>query len=341
VLPHQRQRVGLVLQKQHMAQLVDLVKADGLDVDELGEIGDVGLAGRHHCHARAGERHLAGGRELVHHVGVAVLGAQADDIGERHEVAVKLMDAVGVVPHQHEVRRGGLHGRQTADGMLAVHHTLRIGVFRHVPHTLHRRVADQLLHHIHVGAVDGHGNVDHLHTEALRHFEVPVVAGDGAEPLHLIQLAPRLLTVAHPVGERLGDGVVHQLQAGVAADEHLLGLAAQNIREQPPCRGDARHLAVVPGLHAVGQKLLRPGQHAENGHHQLQLLPSRLAPGHIQRQMERLGVLVFLLHGGVFRLPLRRCHFCIFLFHHTGPPPYFFAIIHALPCLGNHFFRIS
>ena len=95
---HQRQRVLPILQVQHVPQLVHLVIADGLDVDELGEILDVGLAGRHHRHARAGERHLAGGRELIHHVGVAVLGAQADDIGERYKITVELVDAVGVVP---------------------------------------------------------------------------------------------------------------------------------------------------------------------------------------------------------------------------------------------------
>ena len=236
------------------------------------------------------------------------------------------MDAVGVVPHQHEIRRGGLHGRQTADSLLSVYHALRIGVFGNVPHTLYRRVADQLLHHVHVGAVSGHGDGDHLHAEALRHLEVPVVAGDRAEPLHLVQLAPGLLAVKHTVGEGLGYGVVHQLQAGVAAHEHLLRLAAQNVREQPPRRGDARHLAVVPGLHAVGHELLRLRQQPENGRHHIQLLPPRLAAGHVQRQMQRLGALKFRLQGRVFRLPLRQCHLCVFFFHDERPPPYFFAI---------------
>lgn len=341
VLLHQRQRVRPVLEEQHMPQLVDFVKTDGLDVDELREVVDVGLTGSHHRHARAGERYLAGGGELVHHVGVAVLGAQADDVGERHEIAVEFVDAVGVVPHQHEVRRGGLHGRQTANSLLRIHHALRVGVFGHVPHALHRRIADQLLHHVHVGAAGGHGHGDHLHAEAVRHLEVPVIAGHRADPLHPVQLAPGLLAVEQTVGERLGDGVVHQLQTGVAAHEHLLRLAAQNVREQPPRRGDARHLAVVPGLHAVGHELLRLRQQPENGRHQIQLLPARLAPGHIQRQVQRLGALVLRLQGRVCSLPLRQCHVCVFFLHDKGPPPYFFAIIHCLPSLGNHFFRMS
>ena len=79
------------------------------------------------------------------------------------------------------------------------------------------------------------------------------------------------------VGERLGHGVIHQLQAGVAAHEHLLGLAAQNVREQPSGRGDARHLAVVADVDAVGDEILRLGQQAENGCDQIQLHLARLA----------------------------------------------------------------
>ena len=122
------------------------------------------------------------------------------------------------------------------------------------------------------------------------------------------------------MGERLGDGIVHQLQAGIAAHEHLLRLAAQDIGEQLPRRGNTRHLAIVAGLHPVGYKLLRLGQHLQHGRHHVQLLAAGLAPRHVQFQMKGLRPLEFRLDSRVFRLPLRLCHLFIILLHHERPP---------------------
>ena len=287
-----------------MAQLIDLIEADGLDVDELGEIGDVVLAAGHYAHACAGEGDLAGGGKLIHHVGIAVFGAQAEDIGEVHIVAVELVDAVGVIPHQHKVGSGGLHGRQTANGLGGVHHALGVGVLGHVPHTLHGRILHQLLHLIHIGAVGGHGDVDHLHAEGLGDLEVAVIAGNGADPLHLVQLAPRLLAVEQAVGKGFGYRVVHQLQAGIAAHEYLLRLAAQNVGKQCLGGGDTGHLAIVAGLDALVDEVLRLDEDIENIRHHIQLVTARLAPRHIQLQAQRLLLLISGLDGGVLRLTL-------------------------------------
>ena len=313
MLLHQGQGVGLVLQEQNVAQLVDLVEADGLDVDELGEVGDVVGAGCHDAHAGTGEGDLAGGGELVDHVGIAVLRAQADDVGEFHIVAVELVDAVGVVPHEHKVGGGGLHLRQTVDGRGGVDHAFGVGVLGDIPHTLDGGVLDEGLYLIHVGAVGGHGDGDHLYAEALGDLEVAVIAGNGADPLDLVQLAPGLFAVEQTVGESLGYGVVHQLQAGVAAHEHLLRLAAQNVGKQPSGRGNTRHLAVVADVDAVGDEILRLRQQTENGCDQVQLGLAGLAPGHIQAEAHGLELFVFHLHGGVFGLTLLKAHICIFL----------------------------
>ena len=115
------------------------------------------------------------------------------------------------------------------------------------------------------------------------------------------------------VGEGLGYGVVHQLEAGVAAHEHLLGLAAQNVGKQPSGRGDTRHLAVVADVDAVGDEILRLRQQTENGCDQIQLYLARLAPGHIQAEAHGLELFVFRLHGGVFGLTLLKTHICILL----------------------------
>ena len=224
------------------------------------------------------------------------------------------MDAVGVIPHQHEVGGGGLQGRQTADGLGRVHHALGVGVLGHVPHTLDGGILHQLLHHVHIGASGGHGNSNHLHAEGLGDLEVPVIAGGGAEPLHLVQLAPWLLAVEQAVGKGLGHRVIHQLQTGVAAHEHLLQLAAQNVGKQRLGGGDTGHLAIVSGLDTVGDKILRLDENAEDIRHQIQLVTARLAPCHIQLQAQRLLLLIGRLDGSIFRLTLLQRHFRV-LFH--------------------------
>ena len=85
------------------------------------------------------------------------------------------MDAVGVVPHEHKVGGGGLHLRQTVDGRGGVDHALGVGVLGDIPHTLDGGVLDEGLYLVHVGAVGGHGDGDHLYAEALGDLEVAVL----------------------------------------------------------------------------------------------------------------------------------------------------------------------
>ena len=109
MLFHQLQRVGLVLEEHDVAQLIDLVKADHLNAHKLLQIGHVRLRAGKAGDTRARQGDLGGGGIFNDHVGVAVLLAQAEDVVKGDEVAVKLVDAVGIVPHQQEIRRGGLH----------------------------------------------------------------------------------------------------------------------------------------------------------------------------------------------------------------------------------------
>ncbi len=162
------------------------------------------------------------------------------NIGERHIVAVELVDAVGIVPHEHKVGGGGLHLRQTVDGRGGVDHALGVGVLGHVPHTLDGGVFHQLLHHVHIRAGRRHGHGDHLHAEGLRDLEMPVVSRHRADPLHPVQLAPGLFAVQQAVGIRLGHGVIHELEAGVAYTRRVRGRTAWARRHRsafsPPAR---------------------------------------------------------------------------------------------------------
>ena len=83
-----------------MALLVDLIEADDLNGQELFHISHVGLGAGEAGDTGAGQGHLGGGGKLDDHIGVAGILHRPEDIGELHIVPFKLMDAVGVVPHQ-------------------------------------------------------------------------------------------------------------------------------------------------------------------------------------------------------------------------------------------------
>ena len=106
------------------------------------------------------------------------------------------------------------------------------------------------------------------------------------------------------MGVSLGDGVVHQLQAGVAAHEHLLRAAAQDLGKEPLGGGQAAHLTVVADFDAVGDIVLRILHQMEDVRHHVQLFLPGLAPGHVQ--FEALGLELFKAaqDPGVFLFPL-------------------------------------
>ena len=296
-----------------MALLVHLVKADGLDADELFHVGKVRLGAGEAGDARAGKGHLGGGGELEDHVGVAVPGALGEDVREGHEFPFQLMDAVGVVPHEEEVRGGGLQGSKAADGLLGVNVALGVGVLGDIPHALDLGVLHSGLHGVHIRAVGGHGDGDELEAEGLRDLEVAVIAGGGAEPLEALLFAPGLFRMEQAVGHGLADGVVHQLEAGVAAGEDLALPTSQDLREEPPGGGEAGQLAVVAAVHAVGEKVLRRMEDIEKAADHVQLLLAGLAPGHVQLQALGLQGVILRPDGGQLRLQLRPGEVPVFL----------------------------
>ena len=121
---------------------------------------------------------------------------------------------------------------------------------------------------------------------------MPVVSRHRADPLHPVQLAPGLFAVQQAVGIRLGHGVEHHLQGGVASGDDLAGLAAQKVRKQPPGDGNTCHIAIVPGVDAVGDEVVGGQGDVVHLHDHVQLLPAGLSPGHIQVQAQGLLLLV-------------------------------------------------
>ena len=283
-----------------MAQLVDLVVGDHLHAENTGEIADIGLAGSHAGNAAAGKGDLGGGRELIDHIRPPRLVAQGEDVRERDIVALEFVDAIGVVPDDGKVRGSGLQVGKAADGLVGINDTVGVGIFGNRPDELDLGILHQLLHHVHVRAFRGHGDRDQLRAKELADLEMPVIAGGGAEKFHLFLPAPGLGAVEQTVGIGAGHHVKHHIQGSRAANEHLIRLAAQHIRPISPGAGDTRQLAVIPGVHAVVEAVLRSLQHGQKAADQIQLLLGGLAPRHVQVQPLRLAGFVGRQHTAVF-----------------------------------------
>ena len=215
------------------------------------------------------------------------------------------VNAVGVVPHDEKIRSGGRQRRHAADGLFGINNSVGIGVLGYAPDAFDGRVFHGFFHGVHVGPAGGHGDCNQLKAEGFRDFEVPVVAGSRAEPFDGFFPAPGLWAVEKTVGIGLADGVIHQLQAGVAAHEDLLRPASQYFGEEPPGGGNAGHFAVIPDVDAVGDVVFRLLHQPENIADQIKLLLAGLAPGHIKAEALSLQSGEFCLQARVFLFSFR------------------------------------
>ena len=208
---------------------------------------------------------------------------------------------VGVVPEDLEVRRGGLHGGQTAHGVVAVRIAVRVGVHRHAPDALDAVVIlHKTLHHVHVRAGLQHGHRDQLEAEVLGDLEVTVITGGRAEELDVGAEAPGADGVHKARTPAQVDEIIHDGQRGVAAHQHLLGAGhAHHVGEEAPRLGNALQITVVPGIHTVLADVVLQLHHVGG---KVQLLRAGLAAGHIQFQ-------TFLLERVV--LALLKAEFCL------------------------------
>ena len=120
----------------------------------------------------------------------------------------------------------------------------------HMPFTA--RVFHQRLDQIHVRPVLVERHRDELHAERLREVEVPVHSPAPAEELDHRLLRPGPRAVRQPVRIRLGNQVVHEVQTGVAAHDHLFRPDAQQLRKEALAGGQPVQAAVV--AHVVSRR---------------------------------------------------------------------------------------
>ena len=200
------------------------------------------------------------------------------------------MHDVGLIPEDLEVGRSGLHLGEALDGLIAVGVAVGVGILRHAPDALDGVIlGHQFFHHVHIRAIGGHGHADQLKAELLSDGKVAVVAGHRAEELALLHLRPgagRLREAEHIADV---DQIVHQLQAGVAAHEHLTGLHAEHIGKQHAGLLQTLQFTVVAGIGAGISGVI---VHLQQVHSQIHLVRARLAAGHIQLQAHCLKFLV-------------------------------------------------
>ena len=208
------------------------------------------------------------------------------------------MDDVCLIPEDLEIRGSGLHLGKALDGLIAVSVAIGVGVLRYAPDALDGIIlCHQLFHNVHIGAVGGHGHADELKAELLSDGKVTVIAGHRAEELALLHLRPgagRLREAEHIADV---DEIIHQLQAGVAAYEHLVGLYAKHICKQGAGLVQTLQLAVVAGIGACIRSVVG---HLQQVHCQIHLVGAGLAACHIELQTLCLKLLISLLQRCLF-----------------------------------------
>ena len=189
----------------------------------------------------------------------------------------QVMDDIGFIPEDLEIRRSGLHLGKTLDGLIAVGVAIGVGILRHTPDALDVRIlSHQLFHNVHIRAIGGHRHADQLKAKLLGNSKVTVIAGHRAEELALLHLRPgaRRLRETEHIADI--DEVIHQLQAGVAAHEHFLRLYAKDIRKQHAGLLQAFQLAIVAGIRAsIGGIVI----HLQQVHSQIHLVRGRACRG--------------------------------------------------------------
>ena len=305
----------------HVTQLVELIGANKTGLQALGELGDNRGARTNKADAGAREGDL-GRRGKGHH---AILGArrasEVKDICELVGLVVQVVHAVSVVPKDAEIGRGRGHLDQAAHSVLAKGDARGVGILGHAPDALDGIVGgNQALNLVHVGAVVGHRDGDVLDAQVGGDAKVAIVAGNGAQELDLLAVVrglvgvPGLAAARATAPEHAGDVMLDQ-KARRTQHECLLGGAAQELRCQLACRGNALEAAVVGAVDVAVVQIGVGVEDIEHGARDVHLGGRRLAAGHVERQALGLdlGDLGFeRLDGGIefggFHLLVDRLH---------------------------------
>ena len=204
------------------------------------------------------------------------LGAEVEDAGRRDELVGQMMDRVGIVPEQPEIRSPGPHRGQPPRRRLAVDVPGGVGVFRHAPQ-----------------ALDGRAIVARHRAKERRGRCIPP---RGGQTRNALQQGP-------------DDAVVHHGQARVVAGDDPFGRCPEDVGDQHPELGKPLRSAVIASIDARLGEMIAVARQRQQPARQVELGRRRFAPRHVERQTaglerrivvsrrrERLGVFD---HGGL------------------------------------------
>ena len=313
MLPHVLHHAVNILEEADMAQLVHLIVADGLHLQLFLDIFQVVQGRGQGRDAGAREADLRGGRELVDQVRIPGPLAFRKDLKDVVLVMViQMMDGIGIVPVEAEILCRRLQTGHPADSLVRVGVPAGVRVLRHAPDALDGLIlGDKLLDQVHIRTVLKHRHRDILDPEILRDGEMAVVSRHHTEEFHLVQLAPgRISHDAVAVGA--GNGVVHDVQAGVPVEDQVVIGDLHHVSHQLLGLRNAAEHAVIPAVRAVLAGHIRgAAHHVHHAHGEIQLLGTGISAAHIQLQVLCLHLLVGCLQLAFQRQQLFLCKFCV------------------------------
>ena len=112
-----------VVQKQHVAQLIQLIRADGRRERVLLEIADIVIARGEAGHTGTRERNLGRRGKNEDLIFRAVFNAEIVDIEQRIRCIGEVMQTIGVIPHDFEILCSRFQCGETADGLIRIRDT--------------------------------------------------------------------------------------------------------------------------------------------------------------------------------------------------------------------------
>ena len=197
---------------------------------------------------------------------------------------VQFVNGVRVGPEDTDVRSRGRHCRHQVNDFVGVGHAFRVRELRDAPDPLDRRVgAGDVVDFVHVGTVCVHLDRDHFDAERTAHREVTVVSGRGADELDSALTGPRFVTARNAEEHCTDEGVVHDVQRGVAEDKDLFCRDVKKIAEKLFRFRQTVEDPVVPAVETACAETV-PAV-ADDGQHfggKVELSLIRFAPGEVE-----------------------------------------------------------
>ena len=146
-----------ILKEADVAELVQLIKTDGLHCDFCFQVVHIGLAASDCGDACTGEGDLGGRAEHDDHIFTADLFAFIHQVEQMGMIVGQVVDTVSVVPEDSEVTGSGLEVGETTDGFIRIGGAVGVRVLRNTPDTLDGIVVvDPALDQCHIRSFGGH-----------------------------------------------------------------------------------------------------------------------------------------------------------------------------------------